>query len=275
MPESNLLFSDYPMFGASAVRKTVFELLRSSGSIVINKRLMRSIGIDCAILFSELLSKESYFEERGSLTEDGYFYCTVSEMEEATTLSEYQQKIGITKLKKLGLINYRVKGQPPVRYFKTTTDMELIFNFLSDGNSKKHPKPLQLLNTEKTTEYKPKKLGTNNTNSIIQNKENDNGVFSEEKDSGCVDVDVVNAMKTYMNDLYKQRTHRKHPYLKPEQYRTVYANIASFANEHNLDQQGIEDMMVTYFNCKSLDTDWNINHFATEGIMMNRMYETM
>jgi len=271
MAKSNVLFSDYPVFSSTPVREMVYSLLRSSGSIVINKRLMRSIGIDCAILFSELLSKEAYFEERGSLTEDGYFYCTVSGMEEATTLSEYQQKIGITKLKKLGLINYRVKGQPPVRYFKTTTDMELIFNFLSDGDSKKYPKPLQLPNTEKTTEYKPKKLTTNNTNTIIQNNDNDNGVLPCGENS-VSNQDVVNAMKTYMTDLYKQKTKKKHPYLKPEQYKQVYSNINAFADEYCLDYDGIVEIMLKYFNSK-IETDWNINHFATEGIMLNRLYE--
>ena len=113
------------------------------------------------------------------------------------------------------------------------------------------------------------------TNIDLNKYNNDNGSFSCENGSEYVNKDIVKAMKTYMNDLYKQRTHRKHPYLKPEQYRTVYTNIASFANEHCFDQKDIIDVMITYFNCKSLDTDWNINHFATEGIMMNRMYETM
>ena len=30
--------------------------------------------------------------------------------------------------------------------------------------------------------------------------------------------------------------------------------------------------MVQFLNSK-IKTDWNINHFATEGIMMNRFYE--
>lgn len=101
---------------------------------------------------------------------------------------------------------------------------------------------------------------------------NDNGIFSDEKDS--INKDVVNAMKKYMNDLYKQRTKRKHPYLKPEQYKRVYESIDSFAEENSLDYDGIVEVMICYLNNKALDTDWNINHFATEGIMMNRFYES-
>lgn len=106
-----------------------------------------------------------------------------------------------------------------------------------------------------------------------ENTKNDNGVFSTEKDS-FVNREVVNAMKTYMNDLYKQRTKKKHPVLKPAQYRRIYDSIASFAEENSLDYDAIVEVMICYFNNKALNTDWNINHFATEGIMQNRLYES-
>jgi len=120
-----------------------------------------------------------------------------------------------------------------------------------------------------------KRQVTNNdvTDNDLTNYNNDNGVFPNGKDSYCVNRDVVNAMKTYMTNYYKQRTKKKHPYLKPEQNKSVYQNIASFAEENCLDQEGIEEVMLCYFNNKAIDTDWNINHFATEGIMMNRLYE--
>ena len=111
------------------------------------------------------------------------------------------------------------------------------------------------------------------TNNDINNYKKDNGVFSNEKDSERNNQAVVNAMKTYMNDFYKQRKKHKHPFLKPAQYKTVYDNIASFAEENGLDQEGIEEVMLCHFNNKAIDTDWNINHFATEGIMINRLYE--
>lgn len=116
---------------------------------------------------------------------------------------------------------------------------------------------------------------TNNdvTNNNITDYKNDNGVFSTEKDS-FVNREVVNAMKTYMNDLYKQRTKKKHPVLKPAQYRRIYDSIASFAEENSLDYDAIVEVMICYFNNKALNTDWNINHFATEGIMQNRLYES-
>ena len=111
--------------------------------------------------------------------------------------------------------------------------------------------------------------------SVPETTNNDNGSFSSENRTVFDNEDVVNAIKTYMKDLYVQRTHKKHPYLKPEQAKRIYKSISDFANDSGLDYQGIIDLMLAYLNTKHMKTDWNINHFATEGIMMNRMYETM
>ena len=43
---------------------SLLDLLRSDGSIVVNKKLAHAIGIDAAIMYSELISKQFYFELR-------------------------------------------------------------------------------------------------------------------------------------------------------------------------------------------------------------------
>lgn len=252
-------------------RLAIINILRSDGSIVINKALMKAIGINETIVFSELLSRYCYFETREQLTEDGYFYNTVTDLEEATTLNDYHQRKAINSLVVKGLINVEIRGIPPVRYFKITEDTDLIVSLIM---TKIKTKILNDPNSEKIKELNLEKLDTNNTKSIILNNDNDNGVFPEGKDSYFINKDVVNAIKTYMNDLYKQRTKKKHPYLKPNQYKRVYDSIDSFAEENSLDYDGIVEVMICYLNNKALDTDWNINHFATEGIMLNRMYES-
>ena len=80
----------------------LFELLRNDGSIVINKKLAKGIGLHQAIMYSELISKYLYFSKRGELKE-GYFFNTVENMEQDTCLSDYQQRESISKLKDLGL----------------------------------------------------------------------------------------------------------------------------------------------------------------------------
>jgi len=119
---------------------------------------------------------------------------------------------------------------------------------------------------------------TNNnlTNNDLTEYKKDKGTLSDNKSSLPVSFqnqDVIKAMKTYMNDLYRQKTKKKHPFLKPEQYRSVYDQIASFCEEWGTEYDGLVDMMCKFLNTKTIQSDWNINHFATEGMMLNRMYE--
>lgn len=113
------------------------------------------------------------------------------------------------------------------------------------------------------------------TDNDLKEYKKDNGVLSSDENtllSSYKNEDVIKAIKTYMNDLYRQKTKKKHPFLKPEQYQAIYNTICSIAEEWSLNYQALIDMMCKFLNSK-IDSDWNINHFATEGIMVNRMYE--
>lgn len=116
---------------------------------------------------------------------------------------------------------------------------------------------------------------TNNelTNNELTEYKKENGILPGSKNSSIyINKDVVKAIKVYMNDLYRQKTKRKHPLLKPEQYKNVYNQILSICEEWSLEYDNLVDMMVQFLN-SNIQSDWNINHFATEGILVNRMYE--
>ena len=93
--------------------------------VIYNRNLARNIGVNEAILYSELLSRWNYFKERGQLTEDGFFFITVKDLEEGTALSDYQQRRALNSLKEKGLIEMEVRGIPAKRYFRIVEDSEL------------------------------------------------------------------------------------------------------------------------------------------------------
>jgi len=103
----------------------ITDLLRNDGFVIYNRNLARNIGVNEAILYSELLSRWNYFKERGQLTEDGFFFNTVKDLEEWTALSEYQQRRALNSLKEKGLIEIEVRGIPAKRYFRIVEDSEL------------------------------------------------------------------------------------------------------------------------------------------------------
>lgn len=131
--------------------KVLRKLLMSSGSLVINKQLAHALGLEAAIMYSELLSKIDYFDERGELTEDREFFNTIEDMEKDTTLSEYQQKKAIKILQDLNLIRVKVKGLPARRYFWINEDYDFVMSVIRN----KFPN-IQKLESEN--------LGANNTN---------------------------------------------------------------------------------------------------------------
>ena len=107
------------------------EILRNNGCITVNKYLIHAIGLNEAILYSELASRREYFENRDTLT-DGYFYNTQYDLLAGTGLGEKAQRTAINNLKKLELLEVKLMGLPAKRYFKLINEDKLD-NLLDEG----------------------------------------------------------------------------------------------------------------------------------------------
>ncbi len=142
----------------------MIDLLRSDGSITINKRLIKSIGLITAVIYSELLSKYYYFEERNMLTDDGYFFCTVKDMKESTSLTDHQQRQAIKKLMDLKLVDIQVRGVPAKRYVKIVFDENIIEKCLQS------PTESQFLKNLRTSTKEIQELYNNTNNNTNLNR---------------------------------------------------------------------------------------------------------
>lgn len=114
----------------------IYDLLRSDGSIVINKKLIFAIGLNEATIFSELISRYNYFADRNQLTSDGFFFNTISDLYSGTGLGTKPQRTAINNLKKLGLIECSLRGIPPKRYFRITDNFSVLEQLLNTGKEK-------------------------------------------------------------------------------------------------------------------------------------------
>lgn len=95
----------------------IIHLIANSNFIAVNKEVAKKIGLDEAIMLGELASEYDYWEKRGEL-EDGYFYSTVENVENSTTLSDYRQRKALKTLQSFGLVVTKAKGIPAKRYIK-------------------------------------------------------------------------------------------------------------------------------------------------------------
>lgn len=131
--------------------RAMFRLLQADGNISINKHLIHALGITEAILYCELLSRHSYFEDRGNLQEDGSFFNTIYDLQLGTGIGEKSQRTAIKNLEKLGLLKCKVKGVPARRYFYINFNIDLE-EFIIKGEEKiKQIKEIIALKQEKIT----------------------------------------------------------------------------------------------------------------------------
>ncbi len=190
----------------------LFELLRADGSITVNKALTHAIGLNEAILYCELVSRLIYFNDRGRLTKDGYFFNTINDLQAGTSLTEYQQRRALNRLEKLGLISTRLQGMPAKRHFRINLDMSLLGLCLREGKDimkkyKEYKAAESLINqqigsnfrtrTEETSELDQQKLRTNNTKINNTKREEE----EEEPASSLINSEENNILDTYLNGV--------------------------------------------------------------------------
>ena len=165
----------------------ILSLISSRGFIAVNKRLAQMYGLDEAIMLGELASEYEYWESRGEV-EDGYFYSTVENVQENTTLSDRKQRAAIKSLKEAGIIDLMVKGLPPKRYFRINESA-----LMAELNA-----PIQQEQSLQNGSFNPcktadSKLAKRQTN---KNKENNNN--NENKNENK--KEIYNRICTYLNE---------------------------------------------------------------------------
>lgn len=91
--------------------KNLIDLTENSLYILVNKKIIKEIGLNEAIMLGELCSEYTYWEKKDKL-EDGYFYSTRENIKENTMLSFHQQREAIKNLMEKELILMNVTGLP-------------------------------------------------------------------------------------------------------------------------------------------------------------------
>lgn len=95
----------------------IIDFLANDNYIIVNKDLIRKIGLNEAVLIGELASEYKSWRKKEKLVDD-MFYSTIENIEVNTGLNEYHQRKIINNLIKLDLIECKVKGMPATRYIK-------------------------------------------------------------------------------------------------------------------------------------------------------------
>lgn len=150
------------------------SILSSDGYIILNKNIMKKIGLYESILLGELCSEYVYWHKEKKL-EGGYFYSTRENIEAETTLSHHQQRKALKTLINLGFVEIIEKDMPKKVYYKINE--ERIYKFLIEEDlevtdvKKFNDKTLKNLtsSSEKIERQDVKNFNINNNNNINNN----------------------------------------------------------------------------------------------------------
>lgn len=113
---------------------SVFDLLNDDNTIHLNRFLNHAIGLNENVIYNCLISKYYYYStKKPEQVSDGWFYSTVNDLWESTSLQEKAQRRAINELVKYGLIEVMKKGIPQKRYFRITNNLEQLSNLISKG----------------------------------------------------------------------------------------------------------------------------------------------
>lgn len=191
----------------------IINLLSNNGYIILNKIVIKKLGLHEAIILGELCSEYMHWEKSGKL-EENYFYSTRENIEENTGLSAYQQREPMRRLIDGGIISEKSKGMPLQKWY--SINAELLYKILcTDAGfttsrketaqqdvKKLDDKMSRNLTTrcEETLQHDVKKLDVNNNNinNKNNNKKNNNIYVREQK---IKYKDTVFLTKTQYNEL--------------------------------------------------------------------------
>ena len=163
----------------------LINILSNNGYIIVNKEIIKKMGLHEAIILGELCSEYSYWEKSNKL-DNGYFYSTRENIEKNTGLSAYQQREPFKKLIEKDVILEKLKGMPQKKWY--SINMDTLYKFLIEEKGfisrseeiegqavkKLDDKVLKKVTSsyEETKEHDVKILNTNNNNN--NNKINNN-----------------------------------------------------------------------------------------------------
>ena len=111
----------------------LIDLLSNTGYIIVNKEIIKKIGLHEAILLGELCSEYIYWKKKDE-TVNEFFYSTRENIEENTGLSAYQQRTAISNLVKKDIIVMKSEGMPLKTWYLINENklQELLFDNIEE-----------------------------------------------------------------------------------------------------------------------------------------------
>lgn len=111
----------------------ILERLNPTNTGSYNRPIAHALGLGAAVVYAALINKQVYYEQHNMLDKDGFFYSTIADLQESTSMGKCQQSDAIKVLTDAGLVEVCRRSMPAKRYFRVRDDVELLDKFLKQG----------------------------------------------------------------------------------------------------------------------------------------------
>jgi len=248
----------------SITQEQVFTAIKSlvgqANILTIPREFIDYTGdLESALLLSQII----YWSDK-TKRGDGFIYKTYAEWHSETGLNEYAVRKAANRLKGLGILEtqvYKANGNPTVHYRLITSRFSVSFlQNLKERNFK--------IQRNDSSEFR-ESLTDTTTEITTEITDNDNASSPGSRSSLTSEI-----IQKYF-EVYRRVMNKEHPVLKENQLACVKLEISKFADEFCCDEPSPFDEMIEchFSRTDGLKTDFNINHFATRGIMQNLFYQ--
>lgn len=116
-----------------ARKMEILERLNPTNTGSYNRPIAHALGLGAAVVYAALINKQVYYEQHNMLDKDGFFYSTIADLQESTSMGKCQQSDAIKVLTDAGLVEVCRRSMPAKRYFRVRDDVELLDKFLKQG----------------------------------------------------------------------------------------------------------------------------------------------
>lgn len=223
----------------------------------------RKLNSDAKLLYSVLLDRKELSKKNNWVDEYNQVYLIYTREKLADLLSVSVRSIqrAFNILKELDLIKEERQGlnKPNKIYICRTrsNSHQGHDNLAHQDKTIRHTSDTELSDTD------------NNKKGSEQDSPLSFASFIEKYKPSEQSIEVIYFYLEYYNQVMK----KVHPRLKPNQWQRVVDKVFFFGDDFEPDEQGLKYMVQKHFNTEYNDCDYNILHFATEGILTNRYYE--
>ena len=181
-------------------KQMVKHFLLSKNFWVLNKHLVKTLGIETAFLLSVFADADERLSDS-----EGWFYQTVETIEGITTLNRYKQDLAIDLLIEKGVLEKTHKGMPRKRYFRI--DSERLAGLFVEG---------QQYSTSKVADIVSRRSATSKelSNKELNNKELSNKDIVEQSSTTYPFSEIIDYLNEKAETQYRASSKKTQSLIK-------------------------------------------------------------